>query len=107
MAERFDIIAQIQLQGPANLRSVRQQIQRGLQGINANVNVGVSRGQNRTLRTTATRLNDIASALTRVQSGAQSAQQALAGVTAQFSSISQSIQQTSRTTASASQNLLD
>ncbi|MHA2402197.1 MAG: phage tail tape measure protein, partial [Candidatus Kariarchaeaceae archaeon] len=39
------------------------------------------------------------------QSGAQSAQQALAGVTAQFSSISQSIQQTSRTTASASQNL--
>jgi TP901 family phage tail tape measure protein len=105
MAERFDIIAQIQLQGPANLRSVRQQIQRGLQGINANVSIGINRGQNRTLRTTASRLNDVATALGRVQANAQSAQQALAGVNAQFNAVSQGIQQTSRSTNNASQSL--
>ncbi len=42
MAQTFDIIAQLQLQGPANLGSVVGQINRGLRGANTSINIDTS-----------------------------------------------------------------
>ena len=43
MAKSFNIVAQLQLQGPKNLNSVVKNIQSGLQSVNAKVNVETSK----------------------------------------------------------------
>ena len=39
MAKSFNIVAQLQLQGPKNLNSVVKNIQSGLKNINAKINI--------------------------------------------------------------------
>ena len=42
MAQKFNIVAQLNIQGPANLKQTVAKIQRQLQGVSANVNVKIN-----------------------------------------------------------------
>src|SRR4051812_10615947 len=42
MSSQYDVVMQIQLQGPTNLGSVTKSIEQQLKGINANVNINTS-----------------------------------------------------------------
>lgn len=87
MAEQFNIVAQMVLQGPANIRAIRQQLQSQLQGINAEVNVSLAKNTNRSLGTATKRLDNMAKALTVVQKNATGARQALQQLTTSVNNI--------------------
>lgn len=61
MAKNFNIVADIQLRGPKNIRGIASQIKSGLSGIKAKVDVDISRG-------VTTRINNLNNNLQRVNS---------------------------------------
>lgn len=80
MAQTFNIVAQLQLQGAANSRAIAQQLQRQIQGINATVNIQFNSAVNRSLLTAQQRLQGIVQALQQITQAAGPAQNALANV---------------------------
>jgi len=59
MAQKFNIVAQLQLQGPGNVRQVVSRLQRQLGGLNANVNLNVSKSGLQALQNMQKSLNNI------------------------------------------------
>lgn len=77
MANNFNILARVQLQGPNNIRQVARQIQAQLTGIRATVNVNIANGTNRRLNTLNTNLQRINNSLGQITLSAVRANQEL------------------------------
>lgn len=82
MARSFNIVAQLTLQGPSNIKPVVSNIRRQLQGIQSQVNVKIAPQTNRNLVLTAKNLTNIANALTQVRTNAAGANAALSSLSA-------------------------
>ena len=85
MAQSFNIVAQLQIQGGTSARRVAQQIQRQLSGINATVNIQMNRGAARSLKSTNKSLGQITQSLKNVTAQAALARKSLATLTGPLS----------------------
>lgn len=77
MANNFNILARVQLQGPNNIRQVARQIQAQLTGIRATVSVNIANGTNQRLNTLNTSLQRIDASLRSIRLSAVRANQEL------------------------------
>jgi TP901 family phage tail tape measure protein len=91
MAQTFNIVAQLRLQGATNARQVARRLQSQLSSVSATVNINVARGTNRSLNTTLQRLNNIHAALGRVQQAATTAGTALSSLSGPINASAQNI----------------
>jgi TP901 family phage tail tape measure protein len=96
----FNIVAQVQLQGPTNIAAVAQQISSGLSNISANVNVNVnnaSLGALQGLGNTIGQLNTSLGALVNASNTASGAVSNLGGSMSRTSAGASVVQQSART----------
>ena len=59
MANAFNLTAQINIRGPANVNKVVSGIQKQLNGLNANVNLGINKSTTKTLAAANKQLQSI------------------------------------------------
>lgn len=76
----FNIIADIQLRGPSNLKNVAGNIQKQLSSVQANVNINVPRGANRSLTTLSKNLQTVEKRLEAAEQAAQRFRGTIGGI---------------------------
>ena len=67
MAQKFNIVAQLQLRGPTNLSSITRDIQRKLSNINVSVNVRMNRQTQASINSLSQSLNTVAQNAAKAQ----------------------------------------
>ena len=78
MANAFNLTAQINIRGPANVNKVVSGIQKQLNGLNANVNLGINRNTTKTLAAANKQLQAINVSLNKVAGSATKANASMA-----------------------------
>lgn len=96
MAQRFNIVAELQLQGPRGIRPVVSQLQRQLSTIQANVDFRLPRGATRSITNLNRRLDSLNSVLIEVRTNAQAAGQALGNLGTSSSALSTATNNTAK-----------
>ncbi len=108
MARNFNIVATLQLRGPNNIRGIVNQIQKQLNGINANVNINIANSTTAKLNTLNSNLSRVNATLINItrNAGAAAAQlQALAAAITSVRTAGTSLKVTTNVTSNMASNI--
>jgi len=105
MAQSFNLVARLQLQGPQNITQIVNRIQSRLQNIQANIALNVPTGANTALKNFNTSLSQTNTILQQVTNNANAAAAALGTVATGMKATGVSAARATKNTRAASQNM--